>query len=511
VPARETGPDPVSYDVLVIGSGFGGSVAALRATEKGYRVGVLEAGRRFGPEDFAKTNWRLRRHLWLPHVGFRGILRLNLLRHVLVLSGAGVGGGSLLYANVLYEPADAEPSLKPHYELAKKMLGATTVPFETPADRVIRALADEWGVRDTYRPAEVGVYFGEDSADPFFGGEGPARKGCIRCGGCIVGCRYNAKNTLDLNYLYLAERGGAVVHPDHAAVDVRPLPEGGYEVVTQRPGALIRKQRRTFRAEQVVLAAGVLGTTKLLFRLPNASSRVGELVRTNSEALVAAGARSTDVDYSQGVTVTSSFDPEPGTQIQPFRYPRGSNLIGLLATVLVDRSGSRTLGFLEVVVRHPLRFLRKLSVRRWSERTILLLVMQTGDNSLRLVSRRGRLRSQPGAGEQPPRYLPIANDAARAAARVMGGRAGNSTVDLLLGIPMTAHVLGGACVGDSREDGVIDSFHRVFGYPGLHVVDGSAVGRNLGVNPALTIAAQAERAMASWPRAGEPDSRPPQA
>jgi len=504
--SRDAGP--ASYDVIVVGSGFGGSVAALRATEKGYRVGVLEAGRRFGPEDFAKTSWNIRRYLWLPRLGCKGILRLNLLRHVFVLSGAGVGGGSLLYANVLYEPSAFEPALKPYYDLAKTMLGATTVPFETPADLVMQALAEELGVRDTYRPAEVAVYFGEDSPDPFFGGDGPPRNGCVRCGGCIVGCRYGAKNTLDLNYLHLAENGGAVIHPEHAVVDVRPLASGGYEVVTQHPGSWFRKRRRAFRAEQVVLAAGVLGTTKLLFLLPNASPRVGELVRTNSEALVAAGAGSTAIDYSQGVTVTSSFDPEPGTQIQPFRYPRGSNLIGMLATVLVDASGRRRLGFVGVVARHPLRFLRGLSVRRWSERTLLLLVMQTADNSLRLVSRRGRLRSRPGRGEHSPTYLPVANRAARAASRLMGGEPGNSVLDVLLNVPMTAHVLGGACVGDSPENGVIDRFHRVFGYEGLHVVDGSAVGVNLGVNPALTIAAQAERAMACWPKKGEPDPRP---
>jgi len=503
---------PTSYDVIVVGSGFGGSVTALRATEKGYRVGVLEGGRRFGAEDFAKTTWRIRRYLWLPRLGCKGILRLSLLRHVFVLSGAGVGGGSLVYANVLYEPSVFEPALKPYYDLAKTMLGATTVPFETPADRIMQALAEEMGVRDTYRPAEVAVYFGEDSPDPFFGGDGPSRSGCVRCGGCIVGCRYGAKNTLDLNYLHLAEKGGAVVHPEHEVVDIRPLPSGGYEVVTQHPGAWFRKRRRAFRADQVVLAAGVLGTTKLLFRLPNASPRVGELVRTNSEALVAAGAASTAIDYSQGVTVTSSFDPEPGTQIQPFRYPRGSNLIGLMATVLVDGvSGPRRLRLFTVVARHPLRFLRSLSVRRWSERTILLLVMQTADNSLRLVSRRGRLRSRPGRGVQSPSYLPVANRAARTASRLMGGEPGNSILDVLLNVPMTAHVIGGACVGDSPENGVIDRFHRVFGYEGVHVLDGSAVGVNLGVNPALTIAAEAERAMAFWPRKGEADPRPAQA
>ena len=524
------------YDVIIIGSGFGGSVSALRLTEKGYRVGVLEAGRRFGPEDFPKTNWEVRRFLWFPRLGMRGIQRLSLLKDVLVLSGAGVGGGSLVYANTLYEPHDAfyqdaqwrdvtdwKSELAPFYRLAGRMLGVADNPTHTPADEVALQIAKRWQVEDTFRPTPVGVYFGEPGVevpDPYFGGAGPARSGCVECGGCMVGCRHNAKNSLDRNYLYLAERAGAEVHPEHEVVDLEPLPGGGYLVTTERPGAWIRRRRRTFRASDVVFAAGALGTTRLLLklaehgRLPNLSSQAGHVVRTNSEALIGATARSTDVDYSAGVAITSSFHPEPQTHIEPVRYSKGSNVMGLLATVLTDGGGTvpRQLRFLGNVVRHPIAFLRSLSVRRWAERSVILLVMQSYDNSIRVVRKRGwfgtRLTSQPSTGEPSPSYIPIANDAARAAAEIMDGFPGSSLNEVLLDVPTTAHILGGACVGGSPDRGVIDPYHRVYGHEGLHVVDGAAIGANLGVNPSLTITAMAERAVALWPIKGDPDPRP---
>jgi cholesterol oxidase len=498
------------YDVLVIGSGFGGSVAALRLAEKGYRVGVLEAGRRFGPADFPRTSWRLRRFLWAPRIGCRGIQRFTLFRHALVLSGAGVGGGSLVYANVLYEPRDADPGLGPFYEIGRRMLGSTPVPFETPADRTVRQVARQMGVADTYRATEVGVYFGGEETDPYFDGEGPLRKGCLRCGGCMIGCRHLAKNTLDLNYLWLAERQGAQIEAEREAHALRRLSDGRWEVSTRRPGLVYRRRHERFRSSHVVLAAGVLGTLRLLFRLPDAPARLGEGVRTNSEAIVGAWARRVTTDHSNGVAIGSSFDPDPRTQIQPVRYPKGSNLLGLLGTVLVDGGGRlpRPLRFAATALRHPNDFVSSLSVRRWSERSIILLVMQAHESSLRLrPGRLGRLRSYPD-GPPPPTYLPVANDAARLTAELIGGRPGSSLSEVLLDAPVTAHILGGVSVGDSPETGVVDRYHRVFGHPGLHVVDGSTVGANLGVNPALTIVAQAERAMSFWPPKGEPDSRP---
>jgi cholesterol oxidase len=495
------------YDVVVVGSGFGGAVAALRLAEKGYRVCVLEAGRRFGADDFPRTSWRVHRFLWAPRLGCRGIQRLTLLRDVLVLSGAGVGGGSLVYANVHYEPPASvwdDPAwgdeLRPYYALARRMLGTTETPFESEADGVMRRVAERLGAAATFERTPVGVWFGEDGVDPYFGGAGPLRNGCVRCGGCMVGCRYGAKNSLDLNYLWLAGRLGAEIVPEREALRVRRAGEG-WEIETRRPGWSGR--RETFRAREVVLAAGVLGTLRLLLASGLGGPRVGEAVRTNSEALVGAAARRADVDYSHGIAIGSSFRADADTHVEPVRYPRGSNLMGLLGTVLVDGGGRapRQLRFLGVVCRHPIVFLRSLSVRRWSERTIIVLAMQARPSALRVRLRRGRLTSD---GSDVPSYIPVANEAARIAAGLIGGDPGSSVNEVLLDVPTTAHILGGACVG-----AVVDRYHRVVAEPGLHVVDGSAVNANLGVNPALTIVAQAERALALWPNRGEPDPRPP--
>jgi cholesterol oxidase len=510
-------------DVAVVGSGFGGAVAALRLAEKGYRVVVLEAGRRWRPEDFPPTNWRLRRSLWAPRLGWLGIQRLTLLDDVLVLSGAGVGGGSLVYANTLVEPlgpfwddpqwagiADWRRELAPHYATARRMLGAATVPEETPADAVVREVARRLGAEETVRPTEVAVFFGEPGvtvADPYFGGEGPPRAGCTHCGGCMVGCRVGAKNSLDRNYLWLAERLGAEVRAETEVRRLRRV-DGSWELACVRPGP-----RPTplppVHAEQVVLAAGVLGTVGLLLRsrLPGVSPRLGELVRTNSEAIVGASAPR-PAGLSRGVAITSSFRPDAETHVEPVRYPPGSNALGLLGTILVDGGGRlpRPLRFAGLALRRPLVFARSLSVRRWSERTLILLVMQARDNRLRLTLRRGRLRSE---GADIPTYLPQANEAARHAAAVLGGEPGSALNEVLLDRPTTAHVLGGCAIGADPSTGVVDAYHRVLGCPGLHVVDGSAVPANLGSNPSLTIVALAERALSLWPRRGEDDPRPP--
>jgi len=525
-----------SYDVVVIGSGFGGSVAALRLTEKGYRVGVLEAGRRYRTGEFAKTNWDLKRFLWKPRLGLYGIQRLDLLSNVLVLSGAGVGGGSLVYANTHYEPHDAfytdpqwgtitdwKRELAPFYALAKRMLGVVEGTADTPADDVMRAIAKRMNVEDTFRPTPVAVYFGEpgvEADDPYFGGAGPRRAGCTLVGACMVGCNNNAKNTLDKNYLHLAENAGAEIHADTEVTDIEQRPDGRWRVTTRRPGPRPRRNRRIFIADQVVFSAGALGTTRLLLklmddgRLPGVSEQAGQLVRTNSEALLGATARGTDIDYSQGTAITSSIHPEPHTHIEPVRYPKGSSAMGLLATMLTDGGPGlpRPMRYLVNVVTHPIRWLKSMSLHRWAERSVILLVMQSYDNSLRLIRKRGifgiRVVSRQGHGESNPTYIPIANEAARIAAEAMGGDAMSSINEVLLNRPTTAHILGGAAIGADAASGVIDGYHRVFGHPGLHVVDGAAVGANLGVNPSLSITAMAERAMALWPNKGDADPRP---
>ncbi len=528
--------DSETFDVLVIGSGFGGSVTAHRLTEKGYTVGVLEAGKRWATSDFPRTNWDVRKSLWFPRLGLKGIQRISLLRDVMVLSGAGVGGGSLVYANTLYEPlapfysdpqwadmADWERELAPHYVTAKRMLGVVQNPLDTPADDILRSVATSMGVADTFHPTPVGVFFGEpgvEVSDPFFGGDGPRRSGCVACGNCMVGCRFNAKNTLDKNYLYLAEHNGAQVFAEHTVVDVES-DRDGWVVTTQRSGAWLRKHRRVFKATHVVFSAGALGTTRLLLelaergRLPGLSHRVGYQTRTNSEALVGAVARSRDVDYSEGIAITSSMHPNVETHIEPVRYGRGSNALGLLATILVDgRPGMpRQVRFLMEAFRHPVTFVRSLSVWHWSERGIILLVMQSRDNSLRMLRKKGwfrtKLTTEQGHGEPNPTYIPEANQAARLAADAMGGFGGSTLNEVLFDTPTTAHLLGGAPIGSGPHHGVIDGYHRVFGCEGLHVIDGAAIGANLGVNPSLTITAMAERAVSMWPVKGETDTRPP--
>ena len=534
-------------DVVVIGSGFGGSVAALRLAEKGYRVRVYEAGRRFEDEDFAKTSWNLRRYLWAPMLGCFGVQRIHRLPHVMILAGAGVGGGSLNYANTLYQPgaaffedaqwrgiAEWESELAPHYVTAKRMLGVVErYPHTGPVERIMAGAADDLGVGSTFRHAPVGVWFGkpgERTPDPFFGGEGPERTGCTLCGNCMVGCRVGAKNTLMKNYLALAERRGVAIEPMRTVSEVRALPDGGFAVTTQRSGAWFRQARTTVTARQVVLAAGTWGTQQLLHRmkasgaLPRVSEAVGRLTRTNSEALDGAVAVSVPepLELAHGIAITTSFHVDARTHVENVRYGPGSNLMGALATVLVpgDRQlGARLRSLVAQVLRSPVRQFRLGNLRRWSERGIIALVMQTADNSLTLSLRRrfGRLvmTSAQGHGEPNPSYLPEAHAAAAAiAARVEadGGvpAAARGSWPEVFGIPLTAHFLGGAVISASPADGVIDAYHRVWGHPGLHVVDGAAVPANPGVNPSLTITALAERALSYWPRRGEDDERPVQ-
>jgi cholesterol oxidase len=548
--------DAYDYDVLIVGSGFGGSVSALRLTEKGYKVGVLEAGRRFTRDSLPKNSWDLKNYLWAPRLGMYGIQRIHLLGNVMVLAGAGVGGGSLNYANTLYVPpkaffddpqwkdiTDWQEELKPYYDQAQRMLGVRLNPTMTPSDVHLKAAAQRMGVGDTFHLAPVGVFFGDGKdadgaarakpgervADPYFGGAGPARNACTECGECMTGCRHGAKNTLNENYLHLAEKAGAVVHPMTTAVSVTDDSRGGYAVATLPTDRRKKGEGRIFTARKVVLAAGTYGTQTLLHRmkaggqLPYLSDRLGDLTRTNSEALVGAqtdnrryrkATGEPKADFTRGVAITSSIHPDESTHIEPVRYGKGSNSMGGLSILQVPyaEGSSRVLAWLANAARHPLLVARSLSNRRWSERTIIGLVMQSLDNSLTtyLKSRglgKGLLTARQGHGSPNPKQIKAATEAASALAAEINGFAG-SNVGELMGTPLTAHFLGGCPIGDSAETGVIDPYHRLYGHPGISVVDGAAVSANLGVNPSLTITAQAERAMSFWPNKGEEDPRP---
>lgn len=533
--------DPVAFDmdVAIIGSGFGGSVSALRLSEKGYRVGLFEAGRRFRDQDFAKTSWDLRKFLWAPALGMFGIQRFHVMKDVAVLAGAGVGGGSLVYANTLYVPGQrffADPQwahitdwareLAPYYDQAGRMLGLEENPTMTPSDIVMKQVADEMGVGHTFRLTPVGVYFGSpgvSAPDPYFGGKGPERTGCIECGECMTGCRWNAKNTLPKNYLHLAEQAGARVYPMTTVVGIDPLPDGGYRIETRATGTVGNRITRWFTAQDVILAAGTYNTQKLLHRmkdegrLAHLSPMLGRLSRTNSESIlgaVAATVSTSGEDFTQGVAITSSWYPDGDTHVEPVRYGKGSNSMGLLQSVLTKpRSGvPRWRVWLQELTQQPAIAARLLDVRRWSERTVISLVMQPVDNSLTLVGKRGRfgrwrLTTDQDNSTPAPTYMPVAQDVVRRVADRIGGIPGASVFENF-DAALTAHFVGGCVIGSDSDTGVIDPYHRVFGHPGLHIVDGSAITANLGVNPSLTITAQAERAMALWPNKGEPDLRP---
>lgn len=549
--------DPVDTDVLVIGSGFGGSVAALRLSEKGYRVTVLEAGRRFADSDFAETSWDLKNFLWAPKVGCYGIQRIHLLKDVMVLAGAGVGGGSLNYANTLYVPpevffkdrqwghiTDWQSELMPHYDMASTMLGVVTNPCEGVVEDAMRETAEEMGVGDTFFKTPVGVLFGEDNSpqdqgrtieDPYFGGAGPTRTTCTECGNCMVGCRVGAKNTLVKNYLALAEGLGAQIVPMRTVTRVGVVPgtEGADEVYRVRHEATDALGHRTARvttARQVVVAAGTWGTQNLLHamkaegELPGISDRLGELTRTNSEALVGALASTppTEHDLTKGVAITTSFHPDEATHIENCRYGQGSDAMGMLTTLLAPPRTGRAPRVLKLLADLP----RNLpALRAWfppgthfADSTVIGLVMQSLDNSLTTYLTTGpggrrRLSSRQGHGEKNPTYIKSGHEGIAVLAEKLADTLGQpvypgGTWSEAFDIPLTAHFLGGAVIGDSPATGVVDPYHRLWGHPGVSVVDGSAVSANLGVNPSLTITAQAERAFGLWANHGEPDPRP---
>lgn len=512
-------------DFLIIGSGFGGSVSALRLTQKGYRVVMLEKGRRLGPRDFPKTNWSLKRWLWMPQLGWRGLFKMTFFRHVTVLSGVGVGGGSLVYANTLPIPkddffqsgswsglADWKQELAPHYTEVRRMLGARENPLRTYPDQVLQEVGKEMG-REDFQPTTVAVYFGEPGVtvpDPYFQGEGPPRTGCNACGGCMLGCRFGAKNTLDKNYLYLAEKRGLTIHADTEATWVRPLPQGGYEVEALEGASFFRRKRR-FTAHNVIFAGGVLGTVDLLLKLkespdglPRLSDRLGDEVRTNSEALIGVVTHRQDKDLSKGIAIGSILNTDAHSHLEPVRYSAGSGFFRLLSAPYVtgDKVVTRLARLIGVLLRHPLKMLRTFFARDYAKQSMILLYMRTLDGHLSM--RRGRglttglrkgVTTALQAGPAPTANIPEAAELARRVAEKLDGMPMSMANETVLGIPTTAHILGGCCMGDSPQTGVIDSQHRLFGYEGLYVIDGSAVSANPGVNPSLTIAALAERAM----------------
>lgn len=510
------------YDWVIVGSGFGGSVAALRLAEKGYRVAVIEQGRRFEDHDFAKNSWDNKAMMWAPAVGLRGIMKITRFKHVMVVSGVGVGGGSLVYANTLYEPhsddfyrhpqwrdlADWRAELAPHYATATRMLGVTRYQGSGVVEQTMQQIAADLGVPDKFRTTPIGVFLGEPGKrvpDPYFGGDGPDRTGCVSCGQCMLGCRHGAKNTLVKNYLWFAEKNGATVIADTKVSDVQPrgAADGsdGFTVTVKTRG----KRRTQITTRGVIFAAGALGTNELLRQckdsgsLPAISDRLGDLVRTNSEAIPAATSFAKDADYRSDVAITSSIFLDERTHVTNNTYGAGGDSFALTFGPLT--AGTNVWGRrLQFLARLP-RFLVRRRVKGWSKRSIVFTVMQSTETSLRVRGRRfGKgLRTISDAEHPIESYLPVANKVAELAAQRIGGYAQSSVFESMLGAPTTAHFLGGAVIGASPADGVVDRHQRVFGYQNLLVVDGAAVPANVGVNPSLTITAMAEAAMSHIP------------
>lgn len=532
------------FDYIIVGSGFGGSVSAMRLAQKGYKVAVIESGKRWSGKDFPKTNWNLKKYLWLPLLGFYGIQRINLLNDFLLVSGSGVGGGSLVYANTLYVPGEkyfslpivnklgGKEGLLPFYDIAKHMLGVTENPKLWEPDEMLRLTAEEMGKGDTFRRTPVGIYFGDsdkENKDPYFMGEGPERRGCNFCGGCMVGCRFDAKNTLDKNYLYFAEKLGATIIPESKVISLKTLNEDGYtdkdadgkfgyEIITKKTTSLLGKPHVKYSARSVVLSAGVMGTMGILLKMKeegffkNTSNRLGDTVRTNSETVLPVTVFNKDVDYSRGIAITSSIHPDENTHIEPVRYSKGSDFFGLLGSVMTDGGGwvPRPLKYFYTMFRNPIYFLKAHWPFGLSDKSIILLVMQTLDNSVKIVRKRRwiwpfqkTITSQTGEGEKAPSYIPIANEFARRLAKRIGGIPRSSLNDVLLQAPVTGHIMGGAIIAESKEEGVIDLENKVYGYQNLRICDASMIMANLGVNPSLTITALSERAMSKIPKKEE--------
>jgi len=514
------------YDYAIVGSGFGGSVSALRLTEKGYDVLMLEKGSELNAKDFPETNWDIKRWLWAPIFGFRGLFQMRPFSHVQVLAGAGVGGGSLTYANTLPIPkrgfyaspawaqlADWENDLAPHYQTARRMLGAAPTDFLTPADSLLKELAAERGTPEAFEKPHVAVFMGQPGKtvpDPYFGGEGPDRTGCIRCGSCMTGCKHGAKNTLDKNYLYFARKRGLALRADTEVVHVAPLPEGGYRIRALQGRSYFGREEVTFEAKNVIFSGGALGTNSLLLRLkhdqtalPQLSDQVGRRVRTNSESLICVTAPDTQEDHSTGIAINSLLQTDEHSHLEMVRYGKGSGFFRMLVTAPHLRGATGFLMIFRMLIAtlfHPWLALRAFFVSDWARHTMILLYMRSTEGTLRFVRGRfGTMNTQVEKGERPSASMPEATELALRIAEKVGGIARSTFYEQVFNVPTTAHILGGSCMGDTAADGVIDHQHRVFGYDGLYVIDGSAISANVGVNPSLTISALAERAMTFIP------------
>lgn len=540
-----TARDPqLEFDFIVIGSGFGGSVSALRLAEKGYRVAVLEMGRRWEPLRFPRSGWAIHRWFWRPKLGLRGFFNMRFFRHATIFHGCAVGGGSITYAATLLAPpdkvweagswaglADWKSEMSPHYQTAARILGVTQNRILGPADRLLQRTGEADGSSPTFYPTQVGIFEPRDAEspnqtvpDPFFGGEGPARTTCTACGGCMMGCRYGAKNTLDLNYLYLAEKLGVAVLPETKVVNVKPLADAGegsagYEVSTVKSTAWVRCEPRKFTSRAVVFAASSLGTMELLFRLkengslPGISACLGKHVRTNSESIIGARVPGCSQDLSQGVAIGSGIYIDEHTHIEAVRYPNGADILGLLTTFLTDgRPGPQRIALwigngIRSLLRHPIKTLRLVSPLGWAREATILLCMQPLEGHIEMRWARPWFwpfsKTLVSRGNKIPTYIPQANQFARKFAELSGGTAMSMLPEILFDIPGTAHCIGGCAIAASPDRGVVDDHHRVFGYRNMYICDGSVLAANLGVNPSLTITALTERAMSFIPKAAE--------
>lgn len=521
------------YDYVIIGSGFGGSVSALRLSEKGYKVLVIEKGKWFGPDDFPKTNWNLRRWMWLPRLGMQGLFKLTFYRHVAVLSGVGVGGGSLVYANTLPVPKTEfyntghwagldnwEEDLKPFYALAKKMLGAEKHPYVRRSDRVMQQLAEVIGKPEAYGQTDVAVYFGKQGVtvpDPYFEGKGPDRTGCIQCGGCMLGCRYNSKNTLDKNYLYLAQQLGCQIIAESEVYDVVPLSEdgsAGYEIRYKDALSNFFPKKGSVRAKGVIFSGGVLGTMNLLLKLketslPRLSDTLGGGIRTNSESLIGVTTFDKDVSFSDGIAIGSIINIDEHTHIEPVKYSEGSGFWRIFMAPMVQGKNIfvRVYRMIKDFFIHPIDNLKAYFVDDWSKRTHILLYMESIDSHLSFRRNLfGGLTTRLDKGPAPTAFNPHAQELAHHVEKIVNGKAMVMSNETLFGIPTTAHILGGACMGKDASSGVIDRDNRVFNYKNMLVCDGSMISANPGVNPSLSITAISERAMSKMPlKQDDPD------